>query len=99
MKAWEWWVPYFTAFIGVAVTWMLGRRSQSFKELEIVKNEYKERLAKVEAQQALNTEQIKELADKERNCQQVVSGLNFKVQHLERSNQELLNILKRNEKN
>lgn len=42
MKSWEWWVPYVAAFLGWLGTYLLNKRSDTFKELTEVKNAYKE---------------------------------------------------------
>lgn len=42
MRSWEWWVPYVAAFLGWLGTYLLNKRSDTFKELTEVKNAYKE---------------------------------------------------------
>lgn len=45
---WEWYAPYISMFIGGVASWIIARRSQSFKELNEVKNTYRMRVAELE---------------------------------------------------
>jgi chromosome segregation ATPase len=97
----EAWAATVITAAGIISTYLLTNkkqnaddRSESFKELEALKDEYKYRLEKVELQQMENTKQINNLVAQERDCQKTVGVLNERVNHLSKQNDQLLDILK-----
>lgn len=97
MKTWEWWVPWVSTAGGIVLTWLAGRRSQSFKEMTALKEDYKTRLQTVEKrleavlhQQDANTKQIAELTTREAECQKT-------VQYLKQRDAEFMRFLKEHE--
>jgi TolA-binding protein len=108
MKTWDWWVPYVAAFLGWLGTYLLNRRSDSFKELTEVKNAYKMRVEelgkrleqlepKVEELQK-NQEQsklkIRQLESDHQGCQDLLHSTNKALEYAKKQGQELFNYLK-----
>lgn len=94
---WSGWLGWAASAVLAFVAWKKQSsddRSESFKELEALKNDYKDRLEKVERQQVDNTIKINQLMLQERDCQKTVGVLNDRVNHLSKQNDQLLDILK-----